>query len=331
MRKYNLNETFFNIIDSEIKAYLLGFLFADGYINEKNNVIEITIHEKDKEILDMFVNYLYPNGRPLKVIKNNYLRLVINSKIIVNDLSKLGCMQAKTFKIKYPVIPSKYDNDFIRGYFDGDGCVTITRNSLTVSFVGTIELLNSINVILLNNCNLNETKYDKRYSDRENNIRTLIFGGNIIVNRIFHYLYDDSNFYLFRKKEKFISILESKFYFNNKNFSRKAHQKYYTYNGGIYNKSELATLLSDMVDSNSNTIRSKLTKGWSIDEIINLKINARRLSKRKKIIRIDANGNEEYYDSVEIAAKINNCAIGSIYQAILQNRKLKKYKWKYYE
>lgn len=36
-RKYFHNENFFENIDTEEKAYWLGFMFADGYISEKRN------------------------------------------------------------------------------------------------------------------------------------------------------------------------------------------------------------------------------------------------------------------------------------------------------
>ena len=51
----------------------MGFLFADGYINEKKYVVDLTLHQKDKEILNKFVKLLYPNNdRPIKIIKEKY-------------------------------------------------------------------------------------------------------------------------------------------------------------------------------------------------------------------------------------------------------------------
>jgi len=278
MRKYKLNEDFFKIIDTEEKAYLLGFLFADGYINEKLFYVDITLHMKDKEILNIFVKYLYPEGRPLSKIRKNYLRLIINSKVLVSNLVKHGCMQAKTFKIKFPEIPNILQKDFIRGYFDGDGCISSSNDSLTISFIGTIEFLDKLNKILDNNCNLNETIYDKRYKERDNNIRSLRFGGNIIINRIYHYIYDNSNLYLKRKKDVFLEVLENKSYFCDNNFTRNSHQKYFEYEGQIYNKSELALILSNISDLNKSTIRKKLTNGWSIHDIINTPLNKRRIN-----------------------------------------------------
>lgn len=274
MRKYKLNENFFETINSEDKAYFLGFLFADGYINEKINMVDLTIHNKDKEILDKFIVCLYPEGRPLKTIRNNYLRLVINSPILVNDLIKHGCVQAKTFKLKFPAIPDTFQRDFIRGYFDGDGSICISKSGmLNLSIVGTIDFLDGINKILKEKCNLNNTLYDNRHPERNNNIRALRFGGNILINRIYHYMYDNSIIYLSRKRKIFLSILENKDYFCDIYKNRVLRKHLIEHNGQKYNYSQLAKILSIETNQKSTTIRRKLQNNWTINEIIKTPLN----------------------------------------------------------
>ena len=333
MRKYKLNENFFELINSEEKAYFLGFLFADGYVNEKLNMIDLTLHNKDKEILNKFVELLYPEGRPLKIIRINYLRLVINSSVITNDLVKYGCVQAKTFKLKFPQIPENFQRDFIRGYFDGDGSICVSKyNTLNLSIVGTINFLDGIKKILRKKCTLNETIYDDRHPEQQNNIRALRFGGNIIINRIFHYLYDDSIIYLNRKRKIFLSILENKDYFCNVNKIRALEKHLVMYDGQQYNYAQLAKILSIKTKINPRTIRGKLQKGWSINEIIEIPLNYHRNSKRKTVYKMDKNKNViDKYESVTLAAQSNSCNEGSIYQAINKNKRLQKYYWKYNE
>ncbi len=330
MRKYKLNENFFEKIDSEEKAYFLGLLYADGYINEKLNFVELTLHQRDSEILNILVNFLYPEGRPLKIINEKYLRLIINSKKIVNDLKKYGCFQKKTFKLKFPtIIENHLFRHFIRGYFDGDGSVYENNGTLNISIVGTVDFLNETKKILINNCNVNETKFDIRHPERNNNICALRYGGNIIINRIYHYLYDNSTIYLKRKYNKFLVILKNKDYFCDNNKIRILTKHIVEYCGNTYNYSELSRFLGLKFNLNSKTIRRKLHDGWNVEEIISTPLNKRRESKLKKIIRIDLNGNEIEYKSINIAAKENNCHISSIYQAIIKNKKLHKYYWKY--
>lgn len=270
MRKYKINEDFFSIIDSEEKAYFLGFIFADGYVNEKNNVVDITIHNKDKEILNNLVSLLYPDGRPLAVIRKDYIRLVINSKKLVGDLKTHGCMQAKTFKLEFPEINEIYLRDFIRGYFDGDGCVYISKNNaLNISIIGTIKMLDEIMKIFTLNCQVNETKYDDRHPNKKNNIRALRFGGNILVNRIYHYLYDDASVYLIRKRKIFLSILKNKEYFCDNMKVRKRIKHSIYYNGEYHNQSQLAKILSIETNQKQTTVRRKLQRGDSIMKIKN--------------------------------------------------------------
>lgn len=270
MRKYVLNENFFEKIDSEEKAYFLGLLFADGYINENYYMVDLTLHIKDEEILRKFIFYLYANKRPLKLIRNNYLRLVISSKKLVNDLKSHGCYQKKTFKLKFPNLPENMIRHFIRGYFDGDGCITINKKgTLNISIVGTIDLLNDVKQILCKKCNLNNTIYDNRHPNRNNNIRALRYGGNIVVNRIYHYLYDDSTIYLSRKKDKFLDILKDKPYFCDTNIIRPLKKHNIEYNGNIYNQMQLSKVLSSEINIKATTIRRMLQRGYSILKIKN--------------------------------------------------------------
>jgi hypothetical protein len=271
MRKYKLNENFFESIDSEQKAYFLGFLFADGYVNEKINMVDLTIHHKDKEILHEFVKNIYPEGRPLMVVKKDYLRLVINSSKLVADLVKWGCFQAKTFKLKFPLIPERFQRDFIRGYFDGDGSICVGKDgTLNLSVVGTINFLNGMKEILMKKCILNDTAYDDRHPEKQNNIRALRFGGNIVINRIYHYMYDNSTIYLLRKRKIFLSVLENKDYFCDVNKIRTLRKHSITYNGQEYNYAQLAKVLGVEINQKSATIRRKLHRGWSVNKIIGI-------------------------------------------------------------
>ncbi|NJO59681.1 MAG: hypothetical protein HC836_15660 [Richelia sp. RM2_1_2] len=276
MRKYKLKENYFGKIDTEAKAYILGFLFADGYVNEKYGQISVTLHEKDCELLNYMVREMYETDRPLKHYKG-YLRLVVCSNKMVSDLIKLGCTQRKTFTLKFPQIEEEFISHFMRGYFDGDGSITVGKdNTLNLSIVGTIEFLSVYQDRLKDVCQLNVTKFDDRHPDRKTNIRALRYGGNIIINRIFYYLYNNSSVSLTRKKMIFENILKGKPYFKNENYKRNVYQKFIEYGDKMYTKTELANILSIKLNQNKETIRRKLTNGWTLDEIFNTKLNYRR-------------------------------------------------------
>lgn len=141
-RKYELREDYFDKIDSAEKAYFLGLLYADGNVAKGNFRIELT--GSDKPLLERFRDAIYlDSNRPLYRVRGKikqwgqkrcrtrlgYCLAVFSSKI-ADALIKHGCGPKKTDVIRFPFgsLPEQYYRDFIRGYFDGDGCITSTHS-----------------------------------------------------------------------------------------------------------------------------------------------------------------------------------------------------------
>lgn len=123
MRKYNVNENYFECINSHEKAYVLGFFYADGC----NHGEEIRFTQ-DIERIDILQNIKQSLNaeNPIKECRPGHFQLSICSKKMSNDLIKLGCPPAKSLILHFPtsdIVPTKYLSSFILGYFDGDGCV----------------------------------------------------------------------------------------------------------------------------------------------------------------------------------------------------------------
>jgi hypothetical protein len=125
VQKYNFNEDYFENIDTEDKAYFLGFIVADGCINGKTNTLNIS--QKESEVLYMFSNYIDFGGNIYKHGKRNIYSINLTSKKIIQDLYNLGIYPNKTMVVKYPEIPIHLENHFMRGLFDGDGCISIHK------------------------------------------------------------------------------------------------------------------------------------------------------------------------------------------------------------
>ena len=216
-RKYKLNIDFFDEIDTEEKAYILGFLYADGYNNEKKGEISLCLKESDKDILLKITKILQPE-KPLsyKVYKQkaggfenreNQYSISISNKHMSNQLAKLGCPQAKTFLLTFPTVeqvPEYLQRHFIRGYFEGDGCIS-GKKYPAIDIVGTSEFLASLQEVLINNLKFSKTKLAIRHKDRINNIVALRYGGINQIKNFRHYLYHDSTIYLDRKHNKIFS------------------------------------------------------------------------------------------------------------------------------
>ena len=218
-RKYPIQEDFFDKIDTEEKAYILGLLYADGNNNTDRNSVNLGLKESDKEILDKITNLIQPT-KPLQYIdtyksrekigfenSQNQYRLVIANKHISERLVELGCGKAKTHNLTFPTeeqVPSCLIRHFVRGYFDGDGSVSNGRTP-QVDIVGTIDFLLPLQNILFKELSFNKTVLNQRHKNVDNNIRSLQIGGNKQCIKFRDWLYEDATIFLKRKKEIFDS------------------------------------------------------------------------------------------------------------------------------
>lgn len=219
-RIYHFDEHIFETINTEHKAYWLGFLYADGYIDEINNRIELTLCEKDKSHLEKFVKFI--NATPsLKItekknILNNKIkysyRMSVCSKEIVNNLVSKGCFQNKSLNLTFPsfeIIPKEMICHFMRGYFDGDGSITLSNQGktpqLSFSILGTKDFCTKFEDILFVENIINKKLKLKQC----NNIYVFSRGGNIQAKKFYDFLYRNSTICLERKKEKFNAVLNS--------------------------------------------------------------------------------------------------------------------------
>ena len=218
MRKHIFNENFFETIDSEDKAYWLGFICADGYINKRGNTVAITLDIKDQDHLKKFLGVINSNLMKLDFRKGQYspdhkftdkVSVNLYSNKMNSDLRKLGITENKSKNLKKLVLNLDADltRHFIRGYFDGDGCAFdsyIKYGKLKekkcyspgFTFVGTKEFLDYINFSLpITVKNLTKDK-------RTQGSYTLYIRSMKRFKIIENYLYDNSSIYLERKKKK---------------------------------------------------------------------------------------------------------------------------------
>lgn len=224
--KRDIRHNFFSKIQTEIQAYLLGFIMSDGSINKKRNTLTIHINDKDSEIFDLF-KIISPEayiencrgyesiatieGRTIK--NKSSIRLNISSKILIEDLEKLGVVENKTYnELHIPEIPKSLIRHFFRGYFDEDGCFTYSirkpnianreknwRVCANINIVSkTATLMTEFQRWLSNDdikVNINFNK-NKQYYVLQSSSRNTI-------EKVYHLMYDNSNFYLSRKFSKF--------------------------------------------------------------------------------------------------------------------------------
>jgi hypothetical protein len=209
-RKNTLNN-FYDGIKNNNDAYLLGLIYSDGNLFKNN--IEISLNEGDKQILVDISNYVYGyeklsyrKGR--KFIKDSkeyesrgQYRFLISSKNVKEKLIKIGLCEKKSLIIRYPIIDSKYYSHFIRGVFDGDGCIFISKKykgTNRVSIVSNENFCIDLKKIIEEYLKINIKIYNKTA-----NVKTLTISGNKQIKTFMEWIYTDAELKLDRKYIKF--------------------------------------------------------------------------------------------------------------------------------
>lgn len=219
--RYTLNENYFNTIDTQDKAYILGLLYADGYVGDEhyNNVV---LGMKDKDIIEKVAQCIEYSGEIRKGNKGGFEHstysyiINISSKTMTDDLRKYGLYPNKSLTMKdFPLIPRALERHFIRGYFDGDGSVVLSKNSsyykghgfikkyeyptIHIAFLGTEAFIRrlaekmDLDHVLIRNTKTSLIKELRISSKKES-------------SRIFGFLYKYADIFLERKYKKWLSF-----------------------------------------------------------------------------------------------------------------------------
>lgn len=226
-RKYTFNYDYFEVIDTEEKAYWLGFLYADGCVgkNRKDKTgehpgsgVDLQLKRTDETHIDKLIEAVNYNGpkryKEIKLNGNTYYScsVALTSVKMADDLIKLGCVPAKSLILKFPTkeqVSYEFLFHFIRGYVDGDGCIRLTyRNGANgnklyhahLDICGTPEFLEGM---------LDRTGWDRTqiHHDKRSNACGVGWMGSIKCVKYLHQLYNDATIYLDRKYELYLEII----------------------------------------------------------------------------------------------------------------------------
>lgn len=218
--KLKFDDTVFDSIDTEEKAYWLGFIYADGYISginsegKNNYYFELSLKGSDKAHLNKFNKFMkHEDINHVKINKAECFNTGVicercrwggRSKHLWETLNNYGCVPSKSLILEFPNVNIFKDKSlirhFIRGYWDGDGCLSYSNKEHTIaniSVLGTNQFLTKIK----NNLPL-KTNY--LLKNKNNNVtkELLVQGKNAF--ELTYYLYSDATIYLNRKYEKYL-------------------------------------------------------------------------------------------------------------------------------
>lgn len=204
-RRYNVNHNYFDIIDTEEKAYWLGFLYADGYIRERKSgsSLEMKLSIKDKHHLELFRESMGSNHKIVDgfnkvkykggISSSHMSSFAIYSNQLVESIKSQGFHSRKTFTIEGPNIDTKLIHHFIRGYFDGDGSFTFTENKRNGTGIACAS--EKFREFIINELFKNKIKINY-YGGI-----SLLIQNKVDNNKFYTYIYNNATIYLERKKE----------------------------------------------------------------------------------------------------------------------------------
>lgn len=217
-RKYNLEHDFFEKIDTEEKAYWLGFMYADGYLTLSKTgqkLVGVTLSSEDKNHIEKFkesISATYPVNvyvTPVEfehgIVTIEYARLIMTSDKMFNDLERQGCFQHKSLILEYPSreqVPQSLIRHFLRGYIDGDGCY-----SDNIKILGTYEFLQGINNELGYFHKVSEHSSSSSLGDSNKNSGYITIGGKEKMNHLVKWLYEDATIYMNRKYDNAMKLI----------------------------------------------------------------------------------------------------------------------------
>ena len=220
-RKYNLNQNYFEKIDTEEKAYFLGLIYSDGCLYK--NILSVSLVEIDSHILESFLFFLNSESKlynipPRKKTHQPQKKLMISNSKLSEDLKFLGVMERKSLSLKFPTedqVPKKFLNHFIRGVFDGDGSVfsydrkinNKTYTEIGLSIISSNEFIEGLKNVL---------NYGNSYTTNNDRNSIISFKKKNQIESIIDYLYEDATIFLKRKREKseeILDLLKNKKYF----------------------------------------------------------------------------------------------------------------------
>jgi len=212
---YACDDRYFKRIDTENKAYWLGFVAADGCISEDRSSLTIILSKKDSDHLSRFKTAIRSN-HPLTFSVSEgkpTVRVILTSPKLVTDLINHGITPRKTFTIQWPELRFCLQSHFLRGYFDGDGCFQTPKSSyvrqdghrsaqLAFGLVGSCSLIPVARKLLIQECELSPVKIQRaNRKDRKQEVVKFVYKGNRQLVRIANFMYEDATTFLPRKRD----------------------------------------------------------------------------------------------------------------------------------
>lgn len=199
--RYSLDSDFFEVIDTQEKAYALGLLASDGYVSKAGKQVCLALQERDRHILYDLRRAMGSDARVFSKTAGGFpgsgpqMQIIFSSKKLAADLAKWGIVPRKSLIFRYPRIPTHLERHFARGLFDGDGHIRALPKK-AFYFLGTSDLIDGLRKAIARHTGIVLTKAEARGCWRLSG-----YGGSTEVLR---WMYQGATISLRRKRRVYL-------------------------------------------------------------------------------------------------------------------------------
>lgn len=206
-----VDESFFDVIDTEAKAYILGFWMADGCNSSHVPVARMSI--TDLDILHRMAEEMGFGGKIISRKRGTYkpiYLMAIGSRRMCDALTRLGCVRGKTYTAKFQTedqVPRHLQRHLIRGWMDGDGSIYMNSRgkSWNMSIVGTEDVCRGIGDCIESHLGI-VANVRPAFIGEKHTTWHVYYCSQIKVASILDWLYHDSTIHLECKHQKYLEF-----------------------------------------------------------------------------------------------------------------------------
>jgi len=129
----NYNEEFFDVWSNEL-AWLVGIVLSDGHVSDPNNGRLVRVKMCDRDVIEKIKEMTNHTGEMGVFTPTNpkwstsYIVEFWGNKVW-QFFTDLGMDNHKSYNATFPIVLYKYISHVIRGVFDGDGSICLSKNT----------------------------------------------------------------------------------------------------------------------------------------------------------------------------------------------------------